>query len=147
MVLADRQPGKDNIDILQIAPQPTRHIDEPSQEHPPVAPTDIPPIREITQADIDAALQKWNGNSESKQAVASYMGDHGRERDTAAWLAKEYGTDLSHPLRVVVTGVDDEVVLPWPKVQRRIAQLIREDKFFTQQEKTVLETASWSDPI
>ena len=67
------------------------------------------------------------------------MGDHGRERDTAAWLAKEYGTDLSHPLRVVVTGVDDEVVLPWPKVQRRIAQLIREDKFFTQQEKTVLE--------
>ena len=139
VVLADRQPGKDNIDILQIAPQPTRHIDEPSQEHPPVAPTDIPPIREITQADIDAALQKWNGNSESKQAVASYMGDHGRERDTAAWLAKEYGTDLSHPLRVVVTGVDDEVVLPWPKVQRRIAQLIRKDKFFTQQEKTVLE--------
>ena len=137
--LADRQPGKDDIDILQIAPQPTRHIDEPSQEHPPVAPTDIPPIREITQADIDAALQKWNGNSESKQAVASYMGDHGRERDTAAWLAKEYGTDLSYPLRVVVTGVDDEVVLPWPKVQRRIAQLIREDKFFTQQEKTVLE--------
>ena len=67
------------------------------------------------------------------------MGDHGRERDTAAWLAKEYGTDLSRPLRVVVTGVDDEVVLPWPKVQRRIAQLIREDKFFTQQEKTVLE--------
>ena len=137
--LADRQPGKDDIDILQIAPQPTRHIDEPSQEHPPVAPTDIPPIREITQTDIDAALQKWNGNSESKQAVASYMGDHGRERDTAAWLAKEYGTDLSHPLRVVVTGVDDEVVLPWLKVQRRIAQLIREDKFFTQQEKTVLE--------
>ena len=139
VVLADRQPGKDDIDILQIAPQPTRHIDEPSQEHPPVAPTEIPPIREITQTDIDAALQKWNGNSESKQAVASYMGDHGRERDTAAWLAKEYGTDLSHPLRVVVTGVDDEVVLPWPKVQRRIAQLIREDKFFTQQEKTVLE--------
>ena len=139
VVLADRQPGKDDIDILQIAPQPTRHIDEPSQEHPPVTPTDIPPIREITQADIDAALQKWNGNSESKQAVASYMGDHGRERDTAAWLAKEYGTDLSHPLRVVVTGVDDEVVLPWPKVQRRIAQLIREDKFFTQQEKAVLE--------
>ena len=139
VVLADRQPGKDDIDILQIAPQPTRHIDEPSQKHPPVAPTVIPPIREITQADIDAALQKWNGNSESKQAVVSYMGDHGRERDTAAWLAKEYGTDLSHPLRVVVTGVDDEVVLPWPKVQRRIAQLIREDKFFTEQEKAVLE--------
>ena len=139
VVLADHQPGKDEIDILQIVPQPTRHIDEPSQERPPVAPTVIPPIREITRTDIDAALQKWNGNSESKQAVASYMGDHGRERDTAAWLAKEYGTDLSHPLRVVITGVDDEVVLPWPKVQRRIAQLIRTDKFFTQQEKTVLE--------
>lgn len=139
VVLADRQPGRNDLDILQITPQSTLHIDEPSQKNPPAESTDILPGRRITQADIDAALQKWNGNSESKQAVVAYMEAHGRERDTAAWLAKEYGTDLSQPLRVAVTGVDDEVVLPWPKVQRRIAQLIREDKFFTQQEKTVLE--------
>ena len=59
VVLADRQPGKDDIDILQIAPQPTRHIDEPSQEHPPVVPTDIPPIREITQAELNTLYDSF----------------------------------------------------------------------------------------
>ena len=97
-----------------------------------------PPRREITQSDIDAALQKWNGSLESKQAVVGYMEAHARERDTAAWLAKECGADLSQPLRITVTGVDAETVLPWAKVQRRIAQLIREDRFFTEQERIQL---------
>ena len=49
--------------------------------------------REITQAEIDEAIQKWNGDIESKRAVDRYMADHARERDTAAWLSKEYGGD------------------------------------------------------
>lgn len=93
-----------------------------------------PPRRELTQADIDEALQKWNGSIDSKHAVVRYMEAHSRERDTAAWLAREYGADPSQPLRITVTGVDGETVLPWPKVQRRIAQLIKAEKFFTQEE-------------
>ncbi len=93
-----------------------------------------PPRREITQSDIDEALQKWNGSIDSKHAVVRYMEAHSRERDTAAWLAEEYGADLSQPLRITVTGVDTETVLPWAKVQRRIAQLIKAEKFFTQEE-------------
>ena len=92
------------------------------------------PRREITQSDIDKALQKWNGSIDSKRSVVRYMEAHSRERDTAAWLAKEYGADLSQPLRITVTGVDTETVLPWPKVQRRIAQLIKADKFYTEEE-------------
>lgn len=82
-----------------------------------------PPRREITQSDIDKALQKWNGSIDSKRSVVRYMEAHARERDTAAWLAKEYGADLSQPLRITVTGADSETVLPWAKVQRRIAQI------------------------
>ena len=93
-----------------------------------------PPRREITQSDIDEALQKWNGSIDSKRAVVRYMEAHSRERDTAPWLAREYGADLSQPLRITVTGVDAETVLPWAKVQRRIAQLIKAEKFYTEEE-------------
>ncbi len=93
-----------------------------------------PPRREITQSDIDEALQKWNGSIDSKRSVVRYMEAHSRERDTAAWLAREYGTDPAQPLRIAVTGVDGETVLPWAKVQRRIAQLIKAEKFYTEEE-------------
>ncbi len=102
------------------------------------------PAREITQADIDTALQKWNGSMESKRFVVRYMEAHSRERDTALWLAREYGADPAHPLRITVTGVDSEVVLPWSRVQRRIAQLIKEDRFYTEEEHDRFEDI---DPI
>ena len=90
--------------------------------------------RELTQADIDEALQKWNGSIDSKRSVVRYMEAHSRERDAAAWLAREYGADPAQPLRIAVTGVDGETVLPWAKVQRRIAQLIKAEKFYTEEE-------------
>lgn len=103
-----------------------------------------PPRREITQSDIDEALQKWNGIIESKRAVVRYMETHSRERDTAAWLAREYGADPAQPLRIAVTGVDGETVLPWAKVQRRIAQLIKAEKFYTEEEYDRLDDI---DPV
>lgn len=107
--------------------------------YPTLATTITPSPYKVTQEDIDAALQSWNGKIESKQAVVRYMEQHGRERETAAWLAREYGADDStKPLRISV-GSSEPVMLSWPKVQRRLAQLIREDQFFTEQEKSVLE--------
>ena len=96
--------------------------------------------RELTQADIDEALQKWNGNIESKRAVVRYMAEHARERDTAAWLSKEYGaSDASKPLHITVTGTDIDYEMSWAKVQRRIAQLIKENRFFTEAEQDAFE--------
>ena len=101
--------------------------------------------RELTQADIDEALQKWNGNNESKRAVVRYMADHARERDTATWLSKEYGaSDVSKPLHITITGTDIDYEMSWAKVQRRIAQLIKEDRFYTQEEYDRLDAV---DPI
>ena len=112
--------------------------------YPTLATTTTPSPYKVTQEDIDAALQSWNGKIESKQAVVRYMAQHGRERETAAWLAREYGAaDSTKPLRISV-GSSEPVMLSWPKVQRRIAQLIQSDNFYTEQEQDNFDNI---DPI
>ena len=96
-------------------------------------------LRPLSQDDIDDALRAWNGNIESKHAVVRYMQQHGREKETAAWLAREYGGKEGNNLFIIRAGSPETAELTWSKVQRRIAQLIREDQFFTEQEKSVLE--------
>ena len=92
-------------------------------------------LRPLSQDDIDDALRAWNGNIESKHAVVRYMQQHGREKETAAWLAHEYGGKEGSNLFIVRAGSPETVELTWPKVQRRIAQLIREDNFYTEAER------------
>ena len=92
-------------------------------------------LRPLSQDDIDDALRAWNGNVRSKHAVVRYMEQHGREKETAAWLAHEYGGKEGNNLFIVRAGSPETAELSWAKVQRRIAQLIREDNFFTEQER------------
>ena len=101
-------------------------------------------LRPLSQEDIDTALCAWNGNIESKHAVIRYMKDHAREKDTAAWLAQEYGGSNSNSLFITRAGSPEETQLPWPKVQRRIAQLIQEDRFYTEEEQDRFDNI---DPI
>ena len=110
-------------------------------EPEPAPPAPAAPRRALTQADIDAAIQEWNGNIESKHAVVRYMKDHAREKDTAAWLRQEYG-DALPAFPVTVNGAAGDV--PWPKVQRRIAQLIKEDRFYTPEEQDRFDNV---DPV
>ena len=110
-------------------------------EPEPAPPAPAAPHRALTQADIDAAIQEWNGNIESKHAVVRYMKDHAREKDTTAWLRQEYGDGLP-AFPVTADGAAGDV--PWPKVQRRIAQLIKEDRFYTQEEQDRFDNI---DPI
>ena len=101
-------------------------------------------LRPLSQDDIDDALRAWNGNIESKHAVVRYMEQHGREKETAAWLAREYGGNESKSLFIVRAGSPETVELMWPKVQRRIAQLIQSDNFYTEQEQDNFDNI---DPI
>lgn len=101
-------------------------------------------LRPLSQEDIDKALCVWNGSIESKHAVVRYMKDHAREKDTAAWLAQEYGGSNSNSLFVVRAGSPEETQLPWSKVQRRLAQLIQEDRFYTEEEQDRFDNI---DPI
>ena len=91
-------------------------------------------LRPLSQDDIDSALQNWNGDIASKRRVQDYMADHARGKDTAAWLAREYGGTDSKSLFIIRAGSPETLELPWAKVQRRIAQLVQEDRFFTEQE-------------
>lgn len=101
-------------------------------------------LRPLSDNDIDRAIQEWNGRIESKHAVVRYMKDHAREKDTAAWLSHEFdGGDGKTPFTVRPESPEG-TALPWPKVQRRIAQLIKEDRFYTQVEQDNLDDV---DPI
>ena len=125
---------------LEQAP-PGITAETPPQETVPEVPERPQPSRAVTQADIDTAIQEWNGSIESKHAVVRYMKEHGREKDTAAWLRQEYGDGLpAFPMTVDGAAAD----IPWPKVQRRIAQLIRENRFYTQAEQDNFDSI---DPI
>lgn len=101
-------------------------------------------LRPLSQDDIDDAIRAWNGDIQSKHAVVRYMEKHGREKDTAAWLAHEYSGSDSKSLFVIRAGSPEGIELPWPKVQRRIAQLIKEDRFHTETEQDRFDNI---DPI
>ena len=101
-------------------------------------------LRPLSQDDIDDALRAWNGNIESKHAVVRYMEQHGREKETAAWLTREYGGNESKSLFIVRAGSPETAELTWAKVQRRIAQLIQSDNFYTEQEQDNFDNI---DPI
>ncbi len=93
---------------------------------------------EPTQEDINAAIQSWNGDMDSKRRVQTYMTEHAREKDTAAWLRAEFGGKLDN-FPVQLPGVDNYLHLTWSKLQRHLAQLVREDRFFTEQEQDNFE--------
>ena len=112
--------------------------------YPTLATTITPSSYKVTQEDIDAALQQWNGRIESKHAVVRYMKAHARDRDTAAWLAREYGLKDTSKLLQISVGNSEPVTLSWAKVQRRIAQLIQSDSFYTEQEQDNFDNI---DPI
>lgn len=101
-------------------------------------------LRPLSQDDIDDALRAWNGNIESKHAVVRYMQQHGREKETAAWLAHEYGGKEGNNLFIVRAGSPETAELTWAKVQRRIAQLINADRFYTEAERDSFDDI---DPI
>ncbi len=93
------------------------------------------PAPAIEQIDVDEALRNWNGSIESKITVFRYMSDsaNARSREAANVLRNEYGGEL-HALTVTKDGAEP-VTLPWPKVQRRIGQLVMAGQFLTSDEQ------------
>ncbi|MBO5569845.1 MAG: DEAD/DEAH box helicase family protein, partial [Clostridia bacterium] len=70
------------------------------------------------------------------------MREHDRERGTAQWLRDEFGGNLdAFPIRL--TGVE-QTEIPWRDVQRRMITLLKNDRFFTDQE---LDNFDDVDPV
>lgn len=113
------------------APEPAPREETQAAVHEPQLAEAPAVMKEITQADIDTALQEWNGDISSKHSVVRYMQDHAREKGTADWLKAEYGNDMA-AFPITAEGAIGEI--PWTKVQRRIAQLIKEERFYSQEQ-------------
>ncbi|WP_373165047.1 LPD11 domain-containing protein [Agathobaculum sp. Marseille-P7918] len=92
-------------------------------------------LRPLSQDDIDNAIRTWNGDVKSKYAVVRYMEEHGQEQGTAVWLSREYGGNDSNSLFFVRAESPEHVELSWSDVQHRIAQLIRDGSFLTEQDQ------------
>ena len=133
-----REPTRDGNDS-QTPQKPEQTL----PPEPPRQPEQRPP-REVTQEDADEALRRWNGNMDSKRAVVRHMNAHARERETAAWLSREFSGQETPSFRAELPDEGLTVEIPWPKVQRRIAQLIKQDKFFTAEELDNFENI---DPV
>ena len=98
----------------------------------------VPPTTvAITQEDIDQAILEWNGDINSKIRTCEYMKEHARARDTANFLKAEFGS-VSGLFTVEKEGADS-ITLPWTKVQRRIGQLMDEDKFLSADERVTVD--------
>ena len=128
-ISAQDAPGADR-NTYSMAMLPPAEPVQQAEEATPVAPQPEVFRTVATQAEIDAAIQAWNGDIVSKRAVVRYMQQHERERSTAAWLQLQYGSDTFY----VGMGGNQQMELPWPKVQKRIAQLIKAEKFYTEEE-------------
>ena len=132
---AKMQEEKAPVEVEPEKPIPQENITE--------APENLnEPLKVPSQDEIDDALRTWNGNADSKRAVVRYMADHARERDTAAWLAHEYDGSDGKSLFVFKAANTREIELSWPKVQRRIAQLIQENHFLTEAEQLSVEKST-----
>ena len=138
-ISAQDAPGADRNTYSMAMLPPTEPVQQ-VEEAAPVAPEPEVLRTVATQEEIDAAIQSWNGDIVSKRAVVRYMQQHERERSTAAWLQIQYGSDKFF----VGMGGNQQMELPWPKVQKRIAQLIKAEKFYTEEEYDRMDNI---DPI
>jgi N12 class adenine-specific DNA methylase len=134
--------GERRVYSLQALPHEAKQavVDhEAGQDAPEIIQEHTARQHVLTEADIEAALQRWNGDIQSKRRTQRYMLDHSRDRDTAAWLSREYGGGETKSLFITMTDTDDVVELSWPKVQRRLAKLVKDDRFFTDEEHDNLD--------
>ena len=99
------------------------------------------PRTEMTQDEIDDAPRYFGEDIGRKVMIAEYMLEHGREKGTAAWLAQAYhgDTDTSKQMHFTIPNTDIDVEWSWAKVQRRVAQLVQGDEFFTENERLILQ--------
>ena len=95
------------------------------------------PKASIADADIDAALARWNGDLSAKADISERIHDM-----TLDQLAAAYGHDPDEPVHIAVSGVESVVDLSWAEVRERVARLVDNDRFITKDELDKLREAS-----
>ena len=142
----DRDTGSD----LRVALLPT---EEEQRDNIAQAEAEQASAFSISQEDIDAVLLRGSGVSEGKMRIYAQFGKNETPEDNARFLKKEYGIGGTYPavpgkpisedhdtkgilIRYgSLTNPDSEVRLSWKKAEKRIRQLILDDRYLNTAEK------------
>ena len=107
----------------------------------------------ISQKDIDAVLQRGSGISEGKFRIFEQYDKKKPHVEIVSFLREEYGWGGAYPAlpdrdideghdgkgikisRGTVGSPDAEVLLPWKRVEKRIGELIKADRYLNAKEK------------
>ena len=95
------------------------------------------PKASIADADIDAALARWNGDLSAQADISEHIHDM-----TLDQLAAAYGHDPDEPMHIAVSGAESVVDLSWAEVRERVARLVDNDRFITKDELDKLREVS-----
>ena len=113
----------------------------PAQEAEPDAlPLPVPPFRLTPRPLLTRPSGSGTATRKANAALPAHMEAHARDKGTAAFLRAEYGDDLP---AFPVTGAATD--LPWPKVQRRLAQLMERGAFLEETELPAREVPDLTD--
>ncbi len=112
----------------------------------------------LPQEAIDAILQRGSGVHQGKLRIAEQFARNASIKENADFLKQEYGTGGQYPA-LTGTGIDEwhdskgitlrrgssadpsaTILLPWPKVAKRIGELIAADRYLNPREKEYLPT-------
>lgn len=118
--------------------------------------TDLPTIKSfITEDEIDTNLMRGSGVSEGKKRIYEFFGKNHTLKEQADFLKNEYGTGGSSHALSGARGSDEnhdakgikftkkdckDVFFNWNQVARRIEDLVKNDKYLTKEEQTLLQT-------
>ena len=112
----------------------------------------------LPQEAIDAILQRGSDVHQGKLRIAEQFTRNASAKENADFLKQEYGTGGQYPA-LTGTGIDEwhdskgmtlrrghsadpnaTILLPWPKVAKRIGELIAADRYLNPREKEYLPT-------
>ncbi len=138
----------------EVADLDTEHLEFPMPEE-----VEIMQESFITQDEIDAILTKGSGVSNGKLRIYEYFMEGHSSKENMTFLKNEYGVGgRSHALIGNDRSWEDhdsrgiklskgsimtpyaEAILTWNVVEKRIRQLVAEDKYLTKEEKETLES-------
>ena len=111
-------------------------LPQPRMHYPPVEnpePRDYVSMNGIiTQMDIERTLREWNGDIQSKHAIARYVREGHSTEEIAERLREVFGGDLP---TLPITVNDEPREVSWTDAANTLNRLVWDNEFYTEEEQ------------
>lgn len=97
------------------------------------------PAMFITQDEVDAVLCKGSGMSDGKQRIINYFSENHSPQEKANFLKNEYATG-GKGILLRRDEAEKSILLSWPKVAKRIDELMAQGRYVIDEAKRVKPT-------